>query len=294
MRTRVKPNWLKIQLPKYDDYSYMKEVVGKQGLNTICTSGKCPNIGECWGNRTATFMILGNICTRSCKFCNVATGQPLPPNMREPNKVAMSIKLMQLKHAVITSVDRDDLKDKGAQFWAETIRTIKSINPNTTIEVLIPDFGGIRELIDRVIAEKPEVISHNLETVSRLTPKIRSRAKYNTSLRVLKQVSDSKTSIVKTGIMVGLGETKEEIIDTMKEAYYNGVQVFTIGQYLQPTKKHYSVLEYIHPDVFEEYKRIGEEEIGLAVVESGAMVRSSYHAEKHIHLPKKEIVRKDV
>ncbi len=286
MRTRVKPDWLKIQLPKYDDYSYMKEIVGKHGLNTICTSGKCPNIGECWGNRTATFMILGNICTRSCKFCNVETGHPLPPDNREPKKVAMSIKLMQLQHAVITSVDRDDLKDKGAQFWAETIKAIKEINPKTTIEVLIPDFSGDRELIDIVIAEKPEVISHNLETVSRLTPKIRSRAKYDTSLRVLKQIADSKTSTAKTGIMVGLGETKEEIVETMQDAYDNGVQVFTIGQYLQPTRKHHPVLEYIHPEIFEEYKRIGEEEIGLPIVESGAMVRSSYHAEKHVHLSK--------
>ncbi len=289
MRTRVKPDWLKMQLPKYDDYSYMKEIVGKHGLNTICTSGKCPNIGECWGNRTATFMILGNICTRSCKFCNVATGHPLPPNSREPQKVAMSIKLMQLKHAVITSVDRDDLKDKGAEFWAETIKAIKKTNPNTTIEVLIPDFSGNKELIDKVIVEKPEVISHNLETVSRLTPKIRSRAKYNTSLKVLKQIADSKTSTAKTGIMVGLGETKEEIVETMKDAYNNGVQVFTIGQYLQPTRKHHPVLEYIHPDIFKEYKRIGEEEIGLPIVESGAMVRSSYHAEKHVHLYREEV-----
>ncbi len=285
MRTRVKPDWLKIQLPKYDDYSYMKGLVSEHGLNTICTSGKCPNIGECWGNGTATFMILGNICTRSCKFCNVATGTPLPADKREPRKVAMSIKLMKLKHAVITSVDRDDMKDKGAEFWAETIRTIKKINPHTTIEVLIPDFLGDMELVNKVIVEKPEVISHNLETVSRLTPKIRSRAKYDTSLSVLNKIAKSKTSTAKTGIMLGLGETKEEIIETMQDAYNNGVQVFTIGQYLQPTRKHHPVIEYIHPDIFAEYKEIGEKEIGIPIVESGAMVRSSYHAEKHVNLP---------
>ncbi len=229
-------------------------------------------------------MILGNICTRSCKFCNVATGTPLPADKREPRKVAMSIKLMKLKHAVITSVDRDDMKDKGAEFWAETIRTIKKINPHTTIEVLIPDFLGNLDLVDKVIDEKPEVISHNLETVSRLTPKIRSRAKYDTSLRVLNKIAKSETSTAKTGIMVGLGETKDEIIETMRDAHNNGVQVFTIGQYLQPTRKHHPVIEYIHPDIFEEYKQIGEKEIGIPIVESGAMVRSSYHAEKHVNL----------
>lgn len=280
MRTRKKPDWLKIQLPKGDGYVQVNHIVNKHNLHTICSSGKCPNVGECWGNGTATFMILGNICTRACKFCNVATGKPLPPDPMEAKRVAKSIQLMQLNHAVVTSVDRDDLEDGGASYWANTIREIKKMNPNTTLEVLIPDFDGKTELVDMVINERPEIISHNMETVQRLSRQVRSRARYETSLKVLRHIAASDC-VAKSGIMLGLGEKKEEIIQTMKDLIASGVEVFTIGQYLQPTIKHLAVEEYVTPEQFAEYKTIGMT-LGFPIVESGPLVRSSYHAEKHI------------
>lgn len=281
MQTRRKPSWLKMQLPKGDDYQYINKVVSKHKLHTICSSGKCPNVGECWGNGTATFMILGNICTRACKFCNVPTGKPLPPDEKEALRLAKSIQLMQLKHAVVTSVDRDDLEDGGASFWANTVREIRRVNPNTTLEVLIPDFDGMTDCIDMVIAEKPEIISHNMETVRRLTRQVRSKARYDVSLSVLSHIAKSEC-VAKSGIMLGLGETREEVIETMQDLANINVEVLTIGQYLQPTAKHLPVKEYVHPDQFAEYKEIGQS-IGIPIVESGPLVRSSYHAEKHIN-----------
>lgn len=281
MKTRKKPDWLKMQLPKGDDYAKMNGIVTKHKLHTICSSGKCPNVGECWGNGTATFMILGNICTRACKFCNVPTGRPLPPDLNEPKRVARSIKLMQLNHAVVTSVDRDDLKDAGASIWASTVREIRKQNPTTTLEVLIPDFDGRTELVDLVIEAKPNIISHNMETVKRLTRQVRSRARYETSLEVLRHIAASEC-VAKSGIMLGLGETKAEIIETMQDLVDSNVEVLTIGQYLQPTIKHLPVSEYVTPEQFAEYKKIGLE-MGFPIVESGPLVRSSYHAEKHIN-----------
>ncbi len=269
-----------MQLPKGDDYAYINGLVEEHGLNTICSSGKCPNIGECWGNRTATFMILGNICTRACKFCNVPTGKPLPADKKEPKRLARTIKLMQLRHAVITSVDRDDLEDGGASIWAETIREIRALTPNTTLEVLIPDFDAKPHCVQMVIDENPEVISHNLETVKRLTPQVRSRAKYDVSLRVLKQIADAGI-VAKSGIMLGLGETEEEIYQTMDDLRAVGVKVMTIGQYLQPTRKHLQVEEYVTPETFKKYEQIGLEK-GFNFVESTPLVRSSYKAERHI------------
>lgn len=290
MKTRRKPEWLKIQLPKGDDYANVNGIVQEHGLHTICSSGKCPNVGECWANGTATFMILGNICTRACKFCNVATGKPLAVDVNEPIRLARSIKLMKLKHAVITSVDRDDLADGGSTIWAKSIRKIKELNPNLTMEVLIPDFDGKTELIDNVIAENPEVISHNMETTRRLSPDVRSRAKYDTSLKVLKHISDSGI-VAKSGIMLGLGETEEEIYQVMDDMLAVGVRVMTIGQYLQPTKKHLPVLDYITPEVFDKYARVGLEK-GFAYCESTPLVRSSYHAERHINaLNIKQMIR---
>lgn len=280
MKSRRKPDWLKIQLPKGEEYAKVNGIVKKYGLHTICSSGKCPNAGECWGNGTATFMILGDICTRACKFCNVKTGKPLPPQETEALRVARSVKLMQLKHAVVTSVDRDDLEDGGAKYWANTVREIKKLNPQTTLEVLIPDFNGILEYVDQVIFEKPEIISHNLETVRRLTPEVRTKAKYETSLKVLRHIAASD-SVAKSGIMLGLGETEEEVLQTMDDARASDVEVFTVGQYLQPTKNHLEVKEYVTPQQFAKYKIIGLEK-GFKVVESGPLVRSSYHAEQHI------------
>ncbi|MEA4981341.1 MAG: lipoyl synthase, partial [Paludibacter sp.] len=248
-----KPEWLRNKLYSEAKYSNVNTLIKGNGLNTICTSGKCPNQSECWSRGTATLMILGDICTRSCKFCNTITGKPLPPNPYEPQKVADTIRELNLKHAVITSVDRDDLKDGGAGFWAETIRTIKHVNPETTLEVLIPDFEGKPELIDLIIAEKPNVISHNLETVRRLTPQIRTKAKYDTSLKVLSYIA-SKGLVAKTGIMLGLGETEEEVLQLMDDAFATGCSVLTIGQYMQPSRKHAPVTAYIHPDKFREYK----------------------------------------
>jgi lipoic acid synthetase len=275
-----KPSWLKIKLPKGTNYAQVKGIVQRHNLHTICTSGKCPNMGECWAAGTATLMIMGEICTRSCKFCATQTGKPLPLDGDEPMNVAKSIELMGLKHAVITSVDRDDLPDKGASHWASTISEIKKWNPETTMEVLIPDFDGEPALINRVINAHPDIISHNLETVRRLTPLVRSRAKYDVSLMVLKTIADSGV-VPKSGIMVGLGETRDEVLETMDDLLAVGCKVFTIGQYLQPTKSHLPVEEYIHPDVFEEYRQIGLEK-GFKHIESAPLVRSSYHAERHV------------
>lgn len=275
-----KPEWLKTKLYSEKEFASVNQIINKHGLHTICTSGRCPNISECWNKGTATLMILGEICTRSCKFCNTLSGYPLPPDPLEPNKVAESIQLMKLRHAVITSVDRDDLADGGAAHWAKTIHSIKEVNPNTTLEVLIPDFDGKTELVDLIIAEKPDIISHNLETVRRLTPEIRTKAKYDTSLKVLAHIS-SKGRVAKTGIMLGLGETEEEILQLMDDALNSGCSVLTIGQYMQPSRKNIAVKEYISPEKFEEYKQIGLQK-GFRQVESAPLVRSSYCAEKHI------------
>ncbi|PWE01133.1 lipoyl synthase [Marinilabilia rubra] len=276
-----KPAWLKIQLPNTADYSWMNKTIKDHKLHTICTSGKCPNSAECWGNGTATFMILGDICTRSCKFCNVKTGKPDAVDFKEPFRIARSIQIMKLKHAVITSVDRDDLEDGGAGVWAETILKVKEMNPGITQEVLIPDFNGLTHLIQKVIDARPEVVSHNLETVRRLTPQIRSKAKYDLSLKVLNYIASSGV-VPKSGIMVGLGETPEEVFDTMDDLVNAGVKVLTIGQYLQPSPKHLEVQEYVTPEQFEIYKKEGLKK-GFKYVESGPLVRSSYHAEKHIN-----------
>jgi len=276
-----KPSWLKTRLPAGKKYMDVREVVEHNKLHTICTSGKCPNIAECWGNGTATFMILGEICTRSCKFCATKTGKPLPVDEEEPARLADTIRKMKLKHCVITSVDRDDLDDGGAAIWAETIRAIKAKNPGTTIEALIPDLDARPELIATVVEAQPEIISHNLETVRRLTPVIRSRAKYEVSLNTLRLIAESGKVRAKSGIMVGLGETPEEVYETMDDLLAVGCKVMTIGQYLQPTKNNWTVHEYITPEQFEEYRTKGLEK-GFEVVESAPLVRSSYHAEKHI------------
>lgn len=275
-----KPDWLKIKLPKGVNYSQVKDIVNRHNLHTICTSGKCPNMGECWAAGTATLMILGDICTRSCKFCATKTGKPLPVDDNEPTNVAESIRLMGLKHAVITSVDRDDLPDKGAAHWAKTITEIKRLNPTTTMEVLIPDFDGDEKLINTVIAANPEIISHNMETVRRLTPIVRSRAKYDVSLKVLSVIAAAGVT-PKSGIMVGLGETSDEVIATMDDLLESGCKIMTIGQYLQPSKSNFRVVEYVHPDVFDEYRQIAIAK-GFTHVESAPLVRSSYHAERHI------------
>ncbi len=277
---RVKPDWLKIKVPIGKEYLGVKEIVNKHKLHTICSSGLCPNMCDCWGRGTATLMILGDICTRSCKFCAVKTGKPLAADWEEPKRVAESVKLMKLKHVVLTSVDRDDLEDGGAGIWAATIKEIKKLSPGTTQETLIPDFQGKKELIQQVIDAQPEVISHNLETIKRLTPEIRSVADYQTSLEVIRQIAASGL-IAKSGIMLGLGETEEEILQTMDDLLAVGCKVFTIGQYLQPTTKHLPVQEYIHPDTFKKYEIIGLEK-GFKHVESSPLVRSSYHAEKHV------------
>ncbi|MDX9919131.1 MAG: lipoyl synthase [Paludibacter sp.] len=275
-----KPEWLRNKFYSESEYSNVSHVIKQHGLNTICTSGRCPNQSECWSRGTATLMIGGDICTRSCKFCNTITGRPLPLNPKEPANVAESIRLMKLKHAVITSVDRDDLKDQGANHWAETIRKVKEVNPGTTLEVLIPDFQGKEELIELVVAERPDIISHNLETVRRLTPEIRTRAKYDVSLKVLQYIA-SRGIVAKTGIMLGLGETEQEVLELMDDALAHDCRVLTIGQYMQPSRKHVVVSEYIHPDKFKEYREIALAK-GFKHVESGPFVRSSYHAEKHV------------
>lgn len=275
-----KPDWLKIRLGGNARFTKTKNIVESHCLHTICTSGKCPNMGECWSKGTATFMIGGDICTRSCKFCNTQTGKPLPLDLKEPENVAESIRLMELKHAVITSVDRDDLSDLGAEHWVNTILKIKEVNPETTIEVLIPDFQGRLELVDKVVKASPEIISHNMETVRRISPLVRSAAKYDISLSVLSHIAKSGI-IAKTGIMVGLGETDEEVCELMDDALNAGVSILTIGQYLQPSRKNIPVSEYVSPERFEFY-RLRALEKGFKKVESAPLVRSSYHAEKHI------------
>ena len=275
-----KPEWLKTKVPAGKTYLSVREIVEKHKLHTICTSGHCPNMHECWGRGTATLMILGDICTRSCGFCNVKTGRPLPADWQEPDRVAESVKLMKLKHVVLTSVDRDDLKDGGAEIWALTIKAIKRESPGTTMETLIPDFDGREELIMKVVEAGPEVISHNLETVRRMTPWVRSRAKYDLSLKVLKAIADAGV-ITKSGVMLGLGETQEEVLETMRDIRATGATVMTIGQYLQPTRNHLPVKEFVTPEVFKMYEEEGLK-MGFRHVESGPMVRSSYHAEKHI------------
>ena len=280
-----KPEWLKISIGANERYTESKRIVESHCLHTICSSGRCPNMGECWGKGTATFMIAGDICTRSCKFCNTQTGRPLPLDPDEPTHVAESIALMKLSHAVITSVDRDDLPDLGAAHWAQTIREIKRLNPETTTEVLIPDFQGRKELVDQVIKACPEIISHNMETVKRISPQVRSAANYHTSLEVIRQIAESGIT-AKSGIMVGLGETPAEVEELMDDLISVGCKILTIGQYLQPTHKHFPVAAYITPEQFAVYKETGLKK-GFEQVESAPLVRSSYHAEKHIRFNNK-------
>jgi lipoic acid synthetase len=275
-----KPNWLRVKLPIGESYKHVRGLVDKHKLHTICESGNCPNMGECWGEGTATFMILGNICTRSCQFCAVATGRPLPVEWDEPQRVAEAILLMKVKHAVLTSVDRDELADGGSIIWFNTIKAIKTLSPSTTLETLIPDFRGIPDQIQRIIEAAPEVVSHNMETVERNTKMVRVQAKYRRSLGVLETLKKGGMR-TKTGIMLGIGEEKEEVIQTMKDLVNVGTDVLTIGQYLQPTKKHLPVQRYVHPDEFNELRQVGYE-LGFDYVESGPLVRSSYHSEKHV------------
>ncbi len=276
-----KPKWLRVKLPTGQKYTQLRGLVDKYKLNTICTSGSCPNMGECWGEGTATFMILGNICTRSCGFCGVRTGRPETVDWAEPEKVARSIKIMGIKHAVLTSVDRDDLKDMGSIIWAETVKAVRRMNPGTTMETLIPDFQGVSTHLDRILSVAPEVISHNVETVKRLTREVRIQAKYERSLEVLAYLKAHGANRTKSGIMLGLGEEEQEVISTMEDLRKAGVDVVTIGQYLQPSKKHLPVKNFILPEQFRKYREIGLE-LGFRHVESGALVRSSYKAHKHI------------
>ncbi|WP_418800846.1 lipoyl synthase [Porphyromonas sp.] len=275
-----KPEWLKIKLGSDVTYDETRAVLQKHCLHTICTSGRCPNQGECWSRGTATFMIGGAVCTRACKFCNTETGRPLPLDPEEPRHVAESVRALGLKHAVVTSVDRDDLPDKGSAHWVETIRQIRELCPGVTIEVLIPDFDGQAELIAPILQERPEVVAHNMETVRRLTPIVRSRATYDCSLSVLAQIAEAGLP-AKTGLMLGLGETQEEILETMDDLRQVNCSILTLGQYLQPTRRHYPVQEYVHPDRFAELREIALDK-GFRHVESGPLVRSSYHAERHL------------
>jgi lipoyl synthase len=275
-----KPNWLRVKLPIGEEYRHVRNVVDTHKLHTICESGNCPNMGECWGAGTATFMILGNICTRSCGFCAVATGRPHAIDWDEPQRVAEAIYLMKVKHAVITSVDRDEIKDGGSVVWYNTIKAVKLLNPDTTLETLIPDFKAEKENIQRIIAALPEVVSHNIETVERLTRTVRIQAKYRQSMQTLRILKEGGMR-TKSGIMLGLGETKEEVVQTMQDLKESNVDVITIGQYLQPTIKHLSVHRFVHPDEFEEFREIGYQ-MGFDYVESGPLVRSSYHSEKHV------------
>lgn len=284
---RVKPDWLKVKIAGDGEYAKMLKLVKDNNLHTICESGKCPNIGECWGAGTATFMISGNTCTRSCQFCNVATGAGEPLDPTEPFKVAQSINMMGIKHAVITSVDRDDLPDGGSEHWARTVLEIRKWNPDTTLETLIPDFQGRTEQLDNVIEVHPEIVSHNIETVRRLTREVRIQAKYDRSMEVLKYLFD-KGMKTKSGLMLGMGETDEEIRETLQDLRNVGVSIITMGQYLQPTAKHLAVGRYVTPEDFEKYKDWAVE-MGYEFVESGPLVRSSYHAEKHIIKEKKEV-----
>ena len=275
-----KPDWLRVKLPIGEKYTNVRKIVDEYKLHTICQSGNCPNMGECWGEGTATFMILGNVCTRSCTFCAVATGRPNEYDEDEPRRVADAIKLMNVKHAVITSVNRDELKDKGAEIWYQTVRAVKETTPLTTIETLIPDVKANWDALIRMIEGGQEVVSHNMETVERLYRYVRPQAKYVRSLEQIKRTKEfGKRN--KSGIMLGLGETQDEVLKAMDDLVENGLDVLTLGQYLQPTKMHHEVIEWIHPDTFAMYKEEGLKR-GLAYVESGALVRSSYHAEKHI------------
>jgi len=279
--TRVKkPNWLRVKLPIGEEYRHVRNLVDTHKLHTICESGNCPNMGECWGEGTATFMILGNICTRSCGFCAVATGRPEAVDWDEPQRVAEAIYLMKVKHAVITSVDRDELKDGGSIIWANTIKAVRALNPETTLETLIPDFRGQWENLERIIEVAPEVVSHNLETTENLTRKVRIQAKYHRSLEVIRRLKDGGMR-TKSGIMLGLGETKEELLEAMHALQQNGCDVLTLGQYLQPTQKHLPVACFVHPDEFAFYREEGYK-MGFDYVESGPLVRSSYHSERHV------------
>lgn len=275
-----KPNWLRVKLPIGENYKQVRKIVDEHQLHTICESGNCPNMGECWGAGTATFMILGNICTRSCSFCAVATGKPTELDTDEPLRVAKAVKLMGVKHCVITSVNRDELADGGASIWAATINEIKKLSPNTTLETLIPDFKAKWENLYQVINQKPEVVSHNMETIKRLYKLVRPQAKYERSLEQIKRTKEHGCR-TKSGLMLGLGETQNEVFELMDDLLANGCDILTIGQYLQPTKQHLAIQEFVHPDVFEHYKTIGLQK-GFLYIESGPLVRSSYHAEKHI------------
>jgi len=277
---RTKPDWLRVKLPIGESYKHVRNLVDTHKLHTICESGNCPNMGECWGAGTATFMILGNVCTRSCGFCAVATGRPEPLDWDEPQRVAEAIHLMKVKHAVITSVDRDEIKDGGSVIWFNTIKSVKILNPETTLETLIPDFKGQKENIQRIIDAAPEVVSHNIETVERLTRQVRIQAKYWRSMEVIKYLKEGGMR-TKSGIMLGLGEKKEEVKQTLEDLKNAGCDVVTIGQYLQPTKRHLPVQRFVHPDEFAEYRDIGYN-LGLDYVESGPLVRSSYHSERHV------------
>lgn len=275
-----KPSWLRVKLPIGENYRKVRALVDEHKLHTICESGSCPNMGECWGEGTATFMILGNICTRSCGFCAVQTGKPDAVDEFEPGKVAHSIKTMGIKHAVITSVDRDDLKDGGSGIWVQTVKAVRHQSPGTTMETLIPDFAGKWENLQQIIDVAPEIVSHNLETVRRLTKQVRIQAKYDRSLEVLFRLKKGGMR-TKSGVMLGLGETDEEIIETMEDLRAVGVDILTLGQYLQPTPKHLPIVEFVEPERFQKYEKLGLE-MGFRFVESGPLVRSSYHAEKHI------------
>ena len=277
---RKKPDWLRVKLPIGENYKHVRQLVDQHKLHTICESGNCPNMGECWGAGTATFMILGNVCTRSCGFCSVATGRPEAVDWDEPQRVAEAILLMKVKHAVITSVDRDELSDGGSIIWQNTIKAVKALSPSTTLETLIPDFKGKKVDIDRIIEAAPEVVSHNIETVERLTRQVRVQAKYWRSMEVIRTLKEGGMR-TKSGIMLGLGEAKEEVVQTLQDLKDNGCDVVTIGQYLQPTKKHLPVVRFVHPDEFASYREIGYQ-LGLDYVESGPLVRSLYHSEKHV------------
>lgn len=276
-----KPKWLRVKLPTGNNYRNVRKLVDNYQLHTICESGNCPNMGECWGAGTATFMILGNTCTRSCGFCAVNTGRPDQVDWDEPERVARSVKLMDVKHCVITSVDRDDLRDGGSIIWTETVKAVRRMSPNTTMETLIPDFKGEEINIQRIVDAAPEIVSHNIETVRRLTRKVRIQAQYDRSMGVLKYLKDQGLPRTKSGIMLGLGETEEEVIESMKDLRNAKVDIITLGQYLQPTPKHLPVYEFINPEQFDKYKQIGQE-LGFKYVESGPLVRSSYHAEQHL------------
>ena len=275
-----KPKWLRVKLPTGENYRKVRSLVDEHKLHTICESGSCPNMGECWGEGTATFMILGNICTRSCGFCAVKTGKPEDVDIYEPGRVAHSVKTMGVKHAVITSVDRDDLKDGGSEIWVQTVKAIRHQSPGTTLETLIPDFAGNWENLQRIIDVAPEIVSHNLETVRRLTKQVRIQAKYDRSLEVLFRLNKGGMR-TKSGVMLGLGESDEEVIETMEDLRSVNVDILTLGQYLQPTPKHLPVAEFVTPERFEKYRELGLE-MGFRYVESGPLVRSSYHAEKHL------------